>query len=146
MLHEPTKDYEVGYRRPPRSYQFKKGKSGNPRGRPKGSISAASHVATALKESMVVQERGLRKTLSKLAVAAKQLVNKAAAGDLRAMKLLLEIMETSEWQSMKVEAQNIENGDSPRERLKARMEQLAANLDRAKGCDGPSAPAASVDT
>jgi hypothetical protein len=29
------RNYEVGYRRPPREYQFKPGHSGNPRGRPK---------------------------------------------------------------------------------------------------------------
>jgi hypothetical protein len=29
-------DYEVGYKRPPKNSQFKKGQSGNPKGRPKG--------------------------------------------------------------------------------------------------------------
>ncbi len=28
-------DYEIGYRKPPKSTQFKRGKSGNPKGRPK---------------------------------------------------------------------------------------------------------------
>ena len=28
-------DYEIGYRRPPKEYQFPKGKSGNPSGRPR---------------------------------------------------------------------------------------------------------------
>ena len=30
------KDYEVGFGKPPKSKQFRKGKSGNPKGRPKG--------------------------------------------------------------------------------------------------------------
>ena len=30
-------DYDVGYKKPPKTKQFKKGKSGNPGGRPKGS-------------------------------------------------------------------------------------------------------------
>lgn len=29
-------DYEVGYKRPPKNSRFKKGQSGNPKGRPKG--------------------------------------------------------------------------------------------------------------
>lgn len=32
---ENQKDYEVGYKRPPREHQFKPGQSGNPKGRPK---------------------------------------------------------------------------------------------------------------
>ena len=31
-----ARDYEIGYGRPPKHTQFKKGQSGNPEGRPKG--------------------------------------------------------------------------------------------------------------
>ena len=34
----PDRDYEVGDRRPPKHSQFKPGVSGNPKGRPKGSV------------------------------------------------------------------------------------------------------------
>lgn len=41
-------NYEVGYRRPPRQTRFKKGRSGNPRGRPPGSRNFASLVDVLL--------------------------------------------------------------------------------------------------
>jgi hypothetical protein len=36
-MTKPTDDYKVGYGKPPRHTQFKKGQSGHPSGRPKGS-------------------------------------------------------------------------------------------------------------
>lgn len=35
MTHNTHDDYEVGYKKPPKATQFKKGESGNPKGRPK---------------------------------------------------------------------------------------------------------------
>ena len=40
--------YEVGYRKPPRNTQFKKGSSGNPSGRPRDSKSATTILRRAL--------------------------------------------------------------------------------------------------
>ena len=34
-MTDTNKDYEVGYKKPPKEYQFKPGVSGNPKGRPK---------------------------------------------------------------------------------------------------------------
>jgi hypothetical protein len=34
--------YEVGYAKPPRENRFRKGRSGNPRGRPRGSKNLAT--------------------------------------------------------------------------------------------------------
>jgi hypothetical protein len=139
MPHKEQSDNEVGYRRPPVAHQFKKGQSGNPKGRRKGSVSAVSHVANALNEFVVVQEKGERRSFSKLAVAAKQLVNKAVSGDLRAWKCLLEMMETPEWNTMNETIQRSVNGNSVRERLMQRIEQIRARMDATDSRD-PDTP------
>jgi hypothetical protein len=85
--------YEVGYGRPPREHRFQPGRSGNPRGRPKGARNLASVVAATLGERIVVTENGRRKRITKLEAAVKQLVNRAAAGDARPMQLLLALVQ-----------------------------------------------------
>jgi hypothetical protein len=91
---EPTENYQtgelpvattrVGFGRPPEATRFKKGVSGNPRGRPKGSMNVATAFMKALREKVVINEHGQRKTITKLEAALKQLANKGASGDLRA--------------------------------------------------------------
>lgn len=80
--------YEVGYGKPPKDTQFKAGSSGNPEGRPKGSRSAIMILRKALEEKVVVQENGRRRTRSKAEVMCTQLANKAAGGDLSALRLV----------------------------------------------------------
>ena len=82
-------DYEVGYGKPPRHSRFKKGSSGNPKGRPRGSKNSTTLLNEALDEPVVVSENGRRKTITKKEAIIKQIVNKAASGDHRAIQLLL---------------------------------------------------------
>ena len=49
-------DYRVGYGRPPRHTQFKPGKVGNPRGRPRGSANARTVVERALNKQIKVRK------------------------------------------------------------------------------------------
>src|SRR5919199_3891484 len=91
-----NKSYDVGYRKPPRHTRFQKGRSGNPKGRPKGSPNLATALQRALSERVVITENGQRRTISKLDASVKQLVNKAAAGDARALQLLLSRLDTVE--------------------------------------------------
>jgi hypothetical protein len=79
---------DVGYAKPPKHAQFPKGVSGNPRGRPKGKRNLATVLTRILQEKVVINENGKRKTVTKLEAAVKQLANKAASGDLLAMRLL----------------------------------------------------------
>jgi hypothetical protein len=76
----------VGYGKPPQQSRFKKGQSGNPKGRPKASESFARLARRTLNERIVIKENGERRTITKLQAALKQLINKAASGDARAIR------------------------------------------------------------
>ena len=94
-LRRPSQppDYKVGYGRPPESTRFQPGRSGNPRGRPRKQKTDGALLQQALSRRVRIQENGVTKCLSVKEIALTQLVNKAAKGDLRAMKLLYELIE-----------------------------------------------------
>jgi len=96
---ETTADYEVGYGKPPRRAGFQKGRSGNPKGRPKGSKNLATLLNEALDEKVMVTEDGKRSRVTKRELVIKQLVNKSAAADLRAIKQLTDIVQGVERQA-----------------------------------------------
>jgi Family of unknown function (DUF5681) len=87
----PEKHEEVGYAKPPGASRFKKGVSGNPKGRPKGSLNVETVFIKSLLEKVVINENGQRKKVTKLQAALKQLANKSASGDMRAIRQTLEL-------------------------------------------------------
>jgi hypothetical protein len=83
---------EVGYKKPPKTTQFQKGRSGNPSGRPRQNPGIAEIFRKVSKQ--VVQtngQNGERRSMTKIEASITQLINKATTGDLRAMKILLHI-------------------------------------------------------
>jgi uncharacterized protein DUF5681 len=83
--------YEVGFQRPPRHTQFRKGTSGNPKGRPRETKNLAAVLDEALAEKVAIVENGRRRKITKRCAMIKQLVNKAASGDLRASRQLTDL-------------------------------------------------------
>jgi hypothetical protein len=84
--------YEIGYRRPPASGQFKKGASGNPKGRPKGSSNFLTLLDKELAQKIVVTENGRKKTLTRLQAMVKRMVAGALQGDQKQLLALVEIL------------------------------------------------------
>lgn len=83
-----TEDYEVGYGKPPKSCQFRKGVSGNPRGRPKRAADFESKLLRELNSLMTINENGKRKVITKDEGIAKQYVNRAVSGHVPSMRLV----------------------------------------------------------
>jgi hypothetical protein len=105
-------DDEVGFGKPPKHSQFKKGVSGNPKGRPKGSRNLTAVLAKTLRERVVVNENGRRRTMTKLDAAVAQLVNKSASGDLAAMRQLIILASSTDEQSAEPTDKNLSEADA----------------------------------
>lgn len=94
-------DEDVGYRKPPRKHCFPKGKSGNPKGRPKrdkilSKLGEGLHDALTQKITVTEGDKILKLTRRELMV--RQLVNGALAGEKRALVKLLKLRERVEVQ------------------------------------------------
>ena len=74
----PDCDYEVGDRRPPKHSQFKPGVSGNPKGRPKGSVNLRTRVTQQLRQIVTVSRNGRPVKMRKADLIALQIVDTAA--------------------------------------------------------------------
>jgi len=96
MSDHQSSNGSVGFGSPPRHTRFKKGQSGNPRGRIKDSKNLATVLMNSAHEAVTVNEGGRRRTITKLEAMSKQLVNRAAAGDPRATQLLMQMLQMFE--------------------------------------------------
>jgi len=89
-----------GYKNPPVEHQFKKGKSGNPKGRPKKKTKQHSDpgldlivsVHRELRKSVFVQENGKHREITKLDAFSAQLVAQSVNGKPSQQKMLLSLL------------------------------------------------------
>jgi Family of unknown function (DUF5681) len=87
-------EYKVGRGKPPLHTRFKKGQSGNPRG-PRAKNLPALLVA-ALNEPVVVTANGQSRRITKREAVIAQLVDKSTGADLRATKMLIDMLKDIE--------------------------------------------------
>ena len=84
--------------KPPRHTRFKKGEaSANPRGRPRKNLAAS--LIEGLNKRVVVTENGRRRKIAVREAITSQLINKSATADLRAIKMLLDLIKDAERQA-----------------------------------------------
>ena len=91
MSEENMSDgYEVGYGKPPKTTQFQKGVSGNPKGRPRKARDFDHELLRESRASITLNENGSRRRISKHEAAIKQLINKAISGNIPALRTYLD--------------------------------------------------------
>ncbi len=89
--------YKVGYGKPPAEHQFRKGKSGNPSGRPKKRKPQPVDVGAVLNEPIAIKQSGTCKKMQPFEVSIRKLVERGLKkGDLSAILEFLVICETYE--------------------------------------------------
>ena len=109
MSQSDGKPYAVGYRRPPKQHQFEKGRSGNPRGRPKKMVDqAAGQTVTLPGLHDLVLEEALRKVplregdktieLTVIRAAVRSLGLSAMKGDRRSQLAFKDLFDTAQAQ------------------------------------------------
>ena len=87
---------KVGRGNPPKHTQFRKGTTGNPKGRPKGSKNLSTYLMEAARDQVSATVGGKTRKISKIQATAMQLATKAAGGDQAAIGKFLDWMDEIE--------------------------------------------------
>lgn len=86
-------DEPVGYGKPPKGTRFRKGRSGNPSGRPKQTRTQLELLRRELAQRVTVTEGGRKRRLTKGELVTKQLVTRALKGEVPALRMMMRMGE-----------------------------------------------------
>jgi hypothetical protein len=93
MTDANSTDEKVGYKHPPRHTRFRRGESGNPRGRQPGVRNFATDVKAALKAPVALSEKGKTRRVSTQEAVLLRLKEKALKGDPRALDQIIRLAQ-----------------------------------------------------
>ncbi len=88
-------DYEIGYKRPPKSGQFQPGQRANPRGRPRGSPNKKTQVEQALNKKVSVRKGNKTSKLPILQAMTEVFALQAVQGDRHAANVVINLATKS---------------------------------------------------
>lgn len=106
-----TAEYDVGYRKPPVTTRFKPGKSGNPKGRPKGAKSTVPKLAEERIKKLIIEEayrtipiveKGRRISIPMITAVLRAVAMNAARGNNRAAGLFTTLVSKTEAENAKL--------------------------------------------
>lgn len=139
-MADDKKSHELGSRKPPKAHRFKPGQSGNPKGRPKGTVNLKTDLAKELSEQIRIREGDRNFKISKQRAMIKALVAKALKGDPRSATILIGLI------AKLIEPQQSGEGDEALgaddlaiiENFIARRAQLSSSTAETKATPTPS--------
>ena len=128
MADDPISDTQaahVGYRKPPPGTRFRKGQSGNPGGKPKGSRNKPRSYAERLGLLMLeeayrpvtVNEDGAEVTMPVAQAVFRSLAAAAAKGEARAQAMFLKLVSATEEQAAAIEDTLEEDREEPAKKV-----------------------------
>jgi hypothetical protein len=115
---------KVGRGNPPKHTQFRKGTTGNPKGRPKGSKNLSTYLMEAARDQVSATVGGKTRKISKIQATAMQLATQAAGGDQAAIGKFLDWMDEIETRAAAVKPSQFPLSAPDIEVLRAAYERI----------------------
>lgn len=101
--NDKDRNYDVGYGKPPKHSQFQKGQSGNPNGRPKGSMNISTILKDQLYRKVTISENGRHKQITVIDAIFRRVSKSALEGDRGAWNTIIKLFPMLEANNLAVD-------------------------------------------